>query len=123
MSERIFLCRCRKCGADVAFTGSYAKFRNFLSTGAFTCPGGHEEKRSPHAFLQVVNMSETQRIEDWKPTEGRKYINILDHQTARIEGMQIEHLGSGLYIDRRTRKKYDYEEDSKGTRHYYEVRA
>jgi len=35
--------------------------------------------------------------------------------------MQIEHIGSGIYMDRRTRKKYDYEEDAKGERHYFEV--
>jgi hypothetical protein len=37
--------------------------------------------------------------------------------------MQIDHLGSGLYIDRRTGKKYDYEEDANGRRHYFEVSA
>ncbi|HKM49743.1 MAG TPA: hypothetical protein VJZ75_01045, partial [Candidatus Bathyarchaeia archaeon] len=58
---------------------------------------------------------------DWKPKEGRNYVDILDFQIARINGIQIEHMGSGLYIDRRTRKKYDYEEDSKGKRHYFEV--
>ena len=68
-------------------------------------------------------MSEPQPIVDWKPIEGRNYVDILNFQTARISGIQIEHLGSGLYIDRRTRKKYDYEEDSKGQRHYYEVIA
>lgn len=68
-------------------------------------------------------MSEPQPILEWKPTEGRNYVNVLDYQTARIRGMQIDHLGSGLYIDRRTLKKYDYEEDSKGTRHYFEVPA
>ena len=29
--------------------------------------------------------------------------------------MQMDHLGSGLYIDRRTLTKYDYEEDAKDT--------
>jgi hypothetical protein len=87
----------------------------------FTCAGGHKENRSPRAFLKVTRMSEPQPILEWKPTEGRNYVNVLDYQTARIKGMQIDHLGSGLYIDRRTRKKYDYEEDSKGTRHYFEV--
>jgi hypothetical protein len=37
--------------------------------------------------------------------------------------MQIDHLGAGLYVDRRTGKKYDYEEDVKGRRHYFEVVA
>ena len=66
-------------------------------------------------------MSEPKPIVEWKPTEGRNYVDILNYQTARIRGMQIDHLGSGLYIDRRTRRKYDYEEDAKGNRHYYEV--
>ena len=68
-------------------------------------------------------MSEPEPIVDWKPIEGRNYVDILNFQIVRISGIQIEHLGSGLYIDRRTRKKYDYEEDSKGQRHYYEVIA
>ena len=87
------------------------------------CPSGHVENRSPQGFVKVVKMSEPQPIVDWKPIEGRNYVDILNFQTARISGIQIEHLGSGLYIDRRTRKKYDYEEDSKGKRHYYEVIA
>ncbi len=66
-------------------------------------------------------MSESRPLLEWKPAEGRNYVDILDYQAARINGMQIEHLGSGLYIDRRTRKKYDYEEDAKGNRHYFEV--
>jgi nitrous oxidase accessory protein NosD len=68
-------------------------------------------------------MSEPQPVLEWKAEEGRNYVDILNTQTARIMGMQIEHLGSGLYIDRRTRKKYDYEEDTKGTRHYFEILA
>ena len=68
-------------------------------------------------------MSEAQRTEDWKPTHGRNYVNILDNQTAKINGMQIDHLGSGMYIDRRTGKKYDYEEDTKGNRYYFEIQA
>jgi len=32
-------------------------------------------------------------------------------------------IGSGLYIDPKTGKKYDYEEDVKGNRHYFEVWA
>jgi hypothetical protein len=70
-----------------------------------------------------MTMSEPKAIIDWKPKEGQTYIDILDFQTARISGIQIEHLGSGVYIDRRTRKKYDYEEDAKGKRHYFEVAA
>ena len=68
-------------------------------------------------------MSEPQPILEWKPSEERNYVNVLDYQTARNNGMQMEHIGSGLYIDRQTRKKYDYEEDSKGYRHYFEVPA
>ncbi|MGA2785856.1 MAG: hypothetical protein ABSF09_14295 [Candidatus Bathyarchaeia archaeon] len=68
-------------------------------------------------------MSESKAITDWKPREGRNYVDILNFQTARINGIQVEHMGSGLYIDRRTRKKYDYEEDSTGERHYFEVIA
>lgn len=68
-------------------------------------------------------MSEPQANPEWKPTEGRNYVNILDSLTARIKGLQMDHLGSGLYIDRLTQKKYDYEEDAKGARHYFEVPA
>jgi hypothetical protein len=77
--------------------------------------------RSPRAFVKLVMMSEPKAILEWKPTEGRNYVDVLDSLTARVKGMQIDHLGSGLYIDRRTMKKYDYEEDSKGVRHYFEV--
>ncbi len=89
----------------------------------FTCASGHSEARSPRAFLQVLSMSETRPTVDWKPTQGRNYVNILDYEAARINGMQIDHLGSGLYIDRRTGKKYDYEEDAKGNRYYFEIHA
>ena len=92
-----------------------------MNSKAFTCVGGHSENRSPRAFLKVTSMSQPHPRLEWKPTEGRKYVNVLDYQATRIRGMQIEHLGSGLYIDRRTGKKYDYEEDSKGVRHYFEV--
>jgi hypothetical protein len=90
------------------------------STG-FTCPNGHTEKRSPRIFVKVLNVSEPRPVLEWTPTEGRKYVDILDYSTVRNSGMQISHLGSGLYVDRRTGKKYDYEEDVKGTRHYFEV--
>jgi len=30
---------------------------------------------------------------EWKPVEGRIYVNVLDHQLARISGMQLDHLG------------------------------
>ena len=94
-----------------------------MSSKNFACTSGHTENRSPQAFVKILKMSEPQPIVDWKPIEGRNYVDILNFQTARISGIQIEHLGSGLYIDRRTRKKYDYEEDSKGKRHYYELIA
>jgi len=123
MSDRIFLCNCQKCGINFEFTGTYEKFNDFMRSKIFTCPSGHTENRSPQSFVKIVKMSEPQPIVDWKPVEGRNYVDILNFQTARISGIQIEHLGSGLYIDRRTRKKYDYEEDSKGQRHYYEVIA
>jgi len=123
MSDRVFLCSCQKCGTELEFTGTYEKFNDFMDSKNFECAAGHTENRSPRAFLKVVKMSEPQPILDWKPMEGRTYADILNYQTARINGMQIEHLGSGLYIDRRTRKKYDYEEDTKGTRHYFEVPA
>jgi len=121
MSNRIFVCSCQKCGAEFGFTGSYEKFSEFLDSKNFTCPSGHIESRSARAFVKVVKMSEPEAVLEWKPTEGRNYVDILDSQTARIKGMQIDHLGSGLYIDRRTMKKYDYEEDAKGRRHYFEV--
>ena len=121
MPGRIFICGCQKCGTEFEFTGSFEEFNDFMDSGTFNCPSGHNETCSPRVFLKVKRISDPQPILDWKPTEGRNYVNVLDHQTARIRGMQIDHLGSGLYIDRRTRKKYDYEEDSKGIRHYFEV--
>jgi len=121
MSSRIFLCSCQKCGAPFDFTGNYEQFSEFLGSKNFTCVGGHTESRSPRAFVKVVSMSEPSSVLEWKPTEGRNYVDILDSLTARIKGMQIDHLGSGIYIDRRTMKKYDYEEDNKGKRHYFEV--
>lgn len=66
-------------------------------------------------------MSEPSPVSEWKPTDGINYVDILDALTTRNRGMQMDHLGSGLYIDRRTLKKYDYEEDAKGYRHYFEV--
>jgi hypothetical protein len=123
MSNRIFLCSCRKCGTNFEFTGTYAKFNDFMDSQNFTCPNGHKEGSSPRTFLEVLQMSESRPMEDWKPTEGRNYVDILDYQTTRINGMQIDHIGSGVYVDRKTGKKYDYEEDMKGTRHYFEVLA
>jgi hypothetical protein len=92
-----------------------------MNSDKYHCPSGHMENKSPRTFLKVTTMSEPEAIIDWKPKEGQTYIDILDRQTARISGIQIEHLGAGLYIDRRTRKKYDYEEDAKGDRHYFVV--
>jgi hypothetical protein len=123
MSIRVFQCVCQKCGANFEFTGSYDKFNEFMDVEKFKCSGGHTENRSPRGFLKVIKMSETQPVLEWKPTLGRNYVDVLDPQTALIRGMQIDHLGSGLYIDRRSRKKYDYEEDTKGYRHYYEAAA
>lgn len=121
MSDRIFLCNCQKCAANFEFTGTYDEFDDFMNSNSFNCPSGHSENASPRFFLKLITMSEPKPIVEWKPTEGRNYVDILNYQTARIRGMQIDHLGSGLYIDRRTQRKYDYEEDSKGNRHYYEV--
>jgi hypothetical protein len=121
MSDRIFLCNCQKCGADFEFTGTYDQFQDFMNSDSFNCSSGHTENSSPRFFLKLITMSEPKPIVEWKPTEGRNYVDILNYQTARIRGMQIDHLGSGLYIDRRTRRKYDYEEDAKGNRHYFEV--
>ena len=123
MSNRFFQCHCEKCGVQFEVTGSYEKFRDFMDSNGFNCPGGHMEERSPRYFVKVLKVSEPQSVLEWTPIEGRKYVDILDHETARIGGMQIDHLGSGLYIDRRTGKKYDYEEDVKGRRHYFEVSA
>lgn len=94
-----------------------------MNSDKYQCPNGHTESKSPRTFLKVITIGEPEAIVDWKPKEGQTYIDILDTQTARISGIQIEHLGAGLYIDRRTRKKYDYEEDAKGYRHYFEVVA
>jgi hypothetical protein len=121
MSDRIFRCGCQKCGTEFEFTGPYEKFNDFMNSEKFTCPSGHIENRPPRGFIKVMTMSEPLPILEWKPADGRSYVNILDFQTTRIQGMQMDHLGSGLYIDRRTRKKYDYEEDSKGNRHYFEI--
>jgi hypothetical protein len=121
MSDRVFLCSCQKCGFQFEYIGSYENFNEFMDSKNFTCKGGHREDRSPRGFVKLIRMSEPRPVTDWKPIEGRKYVDILNYQSARIEGMDIEHLGSGLYIDRRTMKKYDYEEDSKGYRHYFEV--
>jgi hypothetical protein len=115
MSDRIFLCGCQKCGTNFEFAGTYEKFNDFMDSKNFACPSGHIENRSPRGFLKILKMSEPRPIIEWKPAEGRNYVDILDFRTARIKGMQIEHLGSGLYMDRRTRKKYDYEEDAKET--------
>ena len=123
MSNRVFECHCQKCSRKFDFTGSYEAFRVFMDSADFTCPNGHTEKRSPRIFVKVLNVSEPRPVLEWTPTEGRKYVDILDYSTVRNSGMQISHLGSGLYIDRRTGKKYDYEEDVKGTRHYFEVVA
>jgi hypothetical protein len=123
MSVRIFRCSCQKCGGRFEFTDTYEKFNEFMDSDKYSCPNGHEETQSPRTFLKVMTMSEPKRIMDWTPRENRTYVDILDVQTARVNGIQIEHLGSGLYIDRRTRKKYDYEEDIKGDRHYFEVLA
>jgi len=92
-----------------------------MKSSDFTCPSGHMEKRSPRYFVKVLKASGPEQTREWIPTEGKKYVDILDYQAARISGMQIEHIGSGLYIDRRTGKKYDYEEDVKGRRHYFEI--
>ena len=121
MSNRVFVCNCRKCGIRFDFTGTYEEFNDFMDSEGYKCAGGHEEKTSPRSCLQLIETGQPRPIQDWKPTEGRSYVNILDYQTARINGMQIDHIGSGLYVDRKTGKKYDYEEDMKGNRHYFEL--
>ncbi|HMK83579.1 MAG TPA: hypothetical protein VK503_07655 [Candidatus Bathyarchaeia archaeon] len=123
MSDRIFSCHCQKCGAKLEFTGSYEKFNDFMNSNNFNCRGGHTETKSPRTFLKISSIGEPQSAQEWKPTEGRTYVDIFDPQKTRISGMQIEHVGSGVYIDRRTRKKYDYEPDKEGNRHYYEVQT
>jgi len=123
MPNRFFQCQCQKCNSQFEFTGSYEKFRDFMDSNGFACPGGHTEERSPRYFVKVLKVSEPQSVLQWTPIQGRKYVDILDYEAARISGMQIDHLGSGLYIDRRSGKKYDYEEDAKGRRHYFEVSA
>jgi len=66
-------------------------------------------------------MSKPVAVPEWKPVEGRNYGDILDFLTVHVKGMQTDHIVSGLYIDRRTMNKYDYEEDAKGKRHCFEV--
>ena len=72
--------------------------------------------------MKLVTMSEPSPVTEWKPTDGLNYVDILDPLTTRVRNMQMDHLGSGLYIDRHTLTKYDYEEDAKGQRHYFEIR-
>ena len=72
--------------------------------------------------MKLITMSEPSPVIEWKPSEDLSYVDILDAQTTRIRNMQMDHLGSGLYIDRRTQTKYDYEEDAKGYRHYFAIR-
>ena len=122
MSNRVFLCRCQKCGVQLEFTGSYEQFNDFMESKVFACRGGHSEQRSPRHFLKLITMSEPSPVTEWKPTDGLNYVDILDPMTTRIRNMQMDHLGSGLYIDRHTLTKYDYEEDAKGYRHYFEIR-
>ncbi len=122
MSNRAFLCCCQKCGIQFKFAGSYEHFNDFMESKVFVCQGGHGEHRSPRHFVKLIAMSESSPVTEWKPSQGLNYVDIMDAQTTRIRNMQIDHLGSGLYIDRLTSKKYDYEEDAKGYRHYFEVR-
>ena len=122
MSNRVFLCCCQKCGVQFEYTGSYQQFNDFMESKAFDCRGGHSEPSSPRHFLKLITMSEPSPVTEWTPIEGVNYVDILDAQTARIGGMQMAHLGAGLYVDRHTLTKYDYEEDSKGYRHYFEIR-
>jgi hypothetical protein len=123
MSDRVFQCSCRKCGTNFQFKGTYEKFNDFMDSKNFACANGHREECSPRTFLQLLETSEPAPTQDWRPTEGRNYVNVLDFQTARINGMQMDHIGSGVYIDRKSGKKYDYEEDGGGQRHYFEVSA
>ena len=122
MSNRVFLCCCQKCGLQFDFTGSYEDFNDFMDSKHFACQGGHSEQNSARHFVKLIKMSEPSPVAEWKPTEGLNYVNILDVQTTRIRNMQMEHIGSGVYIDRRTQMKYDYEADAKGYRHYFEIR-
>jgi len=121
MPNRVFVCSCRKCGARFDFTGTYEEFNHFMDSGSFACTGGHEERNSPRSYLQLLQTSQPDPTQDWKPKEGRNYVDILDFETARLNGMEIDHIGPGVYVDRKTGKKYDYEEDVKGNRHYFEV--
>jgi len=121
MVDRTFAFKCRKCGAKVEFKGTYENFDQFMNARTFTCPGGHQESLAPSVYLELIETSGKGRTRNWKQKEGLKYVDILNYNTARMQGMDIAHIGSGVYIDRRTGKKYDYEEDEKGVRHYYEL--
>ena len=123
MPNRVFVCSCRKCGTHFDFTGTYEEFNDFMDSEGLACAGDHEERNSPRSYLRLLETSQPDPTQDWKPKEGQNYVDILDYQTAWINGMEIHHIGSGLYIDRKTGKKYDYEEDVKGNRHYFEVSA
>ena len=121
MVDRTFAFKCRKCGAKVEFKGTYENFDQFMNARTFACPGGHEEGLAPSVYLELLETSGKGRTRNWKRKEGLKYVDILNYNNARMLGMDMAHIGSGVYIDRRTGKKYDYEEDERGVRHYYEL--
>ena len=121
MVDRTFAFKCRKCGAKVEFKGTYENFGQFMNARTFTCPGGHQESLAPSFYLELIETSGKGQMQNWKQKEGLKYVDIMNYNTARMQGMDIAHIGSGVYIDRRTGKKYDYEEDEEGVRHYYEL--
>jgi len=123
LANRIFHCSCRKCNVTFDFKGSYEQFNEFLGRKCYTCAGGHSEDRSPMHFIKLDGVSNPIPSKHWVPSKGKNYVDILDDELTEIKMMQLDHIGSGIYIDRRTGKKYDYEADMKGKRHYYEVTA
>jgi len=105
------------------YRGSYEKFNDFMNAASYACKGGHSESRSPKYFVKIVSASSPTPIRNWVPATGRNYVDIFDDEAAEILRIKLGHISSGVYVDRRTRKSYDDEQDTKGNRHYYEVTA
>lgn len=121
MSVRTFQMRCRKCGGSIRLTRNRDEFDKFMRSDTFDCDGRHFEETSPTRFLTIIEISEPSRPTTWAPAHGRKYVDVLDRELAWRQRMDLRHLGFGIFKDERTGKKYDYEYDSSGEKHYYEM--
>jgi len=94
-----------------------------MNATRYTCEGGHSELRSPKYFVRLDSASPPTPIRNWVPATSRNYLDILDREATEVLRIELDHIGSGICVDRRTGKKYDYEQDTKGNRHYYEITA